>query len=186
MVNNYSLRDEEHTSVSQVLENDFEFEDKKWILDRTIDFIGNVEQKTSILFAVVGVFAGLVISSGFATSILDVFANAPCQHVTSIITFAVMIIALFVAIILFVLIMFARLGKEKDSLIYFASIAAKDKNLYSEALKQGLSDKDISDQIHINSEICLKKYRLYNACLICVAISIMTCILLAIFLWLGV
>lgn len=55
-------------------------DDKKWLLDNIIGFNRNVEQKTSILFAVIGVFAGFIISSAPFTNAVGTLAANPYAH----------------------------------------------------------------------------------------------------------
>lgn len=83
--------------------------DKKWSLDNIIGFNRNVEQKTSILFAVIGVFAGFIISSGPFTNAVGTLAANPYAHVLPVVFLAISAITLIVSFGLFASIMMARL-----------------------------------------------------------------------------
>lgn len=160
-------------------------DDKKWLLDNIIGFNRNVEQKTSILFAVIGVFAGFIISSApFANAVGTLVAN-PYAHVLPVVFLAISAITLIVSLGLFASIMMARLKSNGDSILYFGSIASKGAEQYKAALSAGIDPDEFSKQIHINACICKKKFDLYNKCVMAVIAAIVFCILFLIAMQMG-
>ena len=160
-------------------------DDKKWLLDYIIGFNRNVEQKTSILFAVIGVFAGFIISSTPFTNAVGTLVANPCTHALPVVFLTISAIALIVSLGLFASIMMARLKSNGDLILYFGSIASKTAEQYETALSAGIDPNELSRQIHINACICKKKFDLYNKCVIAVIAAIVFCILFLIAMQLG-
>lgn len=160
-------------------------DDKKWLLDNIIGFNRNVEQKTSILFAVIGVFAGFIISNAPFTNAIETLATNPCAHALPAVFLVISAIALIVSLGLFASIMMARLKSNVDSILYFGSIASKTAEQYGAALDAGIDPDDYSKQIHINACICKKKFDLYNKCVVAVIAAIAFCILFLIAMQMG-
>lgn len=160
-------------------------DDKKWLLDNIIGFNRNVEQKTSILFAVIGVFAGFIISSDSFTNAVGTLVANPYAHALPVVFLALSAITLIVSLGLFASIMMARLKSNGDSILYFGSIASKTAEQYGAALDAGIDPDDFSKQIHINACICKKKFYLYNKCVVAVIAAIAFCILFLIAMQMG-
>lgn len=160
-------------------------DDKKWLLDNIIGFNRNVEQKTSILFAVIGVFAGFIISSDSFTNAVGTLVANPYAHALPVVFLALSAITLIVSLGLFASIMMARLKSNSDSILYFGSIASKTAEQYGAALDAGIDPDDFSKQIHINACICKKKFDLYNKCVVAVIAAIAFCILFLIAMQMG-
>lgn len=160
-------------------------DDKKWLLDNIIGFNRNVEQKTSILFAVIGVFAGFIISSDSFTNAVGTLVANPYAHALPVVFLALSAITLIVSLGLFASIMMARLKSNGDSILYFSSIASKTAEQYGAALDAGIDPDDFSKQIHINACICKKKFDLYNKCVVAVIAAIAFCILFLIAMQMG-
>ena len=160
-------------------------DDKKWLLDNIIGFNRNVEQKTSILFAVIGVFAGFIISSASFTNAVGTLVANPCAHSLPVVFLALSASTLIVSLGLFASIMMARLKSNGDSILYFGSIASKTAEQYEAALDAGIDPDDFSKQIHINACICKKKFDLYNKCVVAVIAAIAFCILFLIVMQMG-
>ncbi|MFR7778463.1 MAG: hypothetical protein ACLU2U_05965 [Bifidobacterium angulatum] len=160
-------------------------DDKKWLLDNIIGFNRNVEQKTSILFAVIGVFAGFIISSDSFTNAVGTLVANPYAHALPVVFLALSAITLIVSLGLFASIMMARLKSNGDSILYFGSIASKTAEQYGAALDAGIDPDDFSKQIHINACICKKKFDLYNKCVVAVIAAIAFCILFLIAMQMG-
>lgn len=160
-------------------------DDKKWLLDNIIGFNRNVEQKTSILFAVIGVFAGFIISSASFTKVVGTLVADPYAHALPVVFLAFSAITLIVSLGLFASIMMARLKSNGDSILYFGSIASKTAEQYGAALDAGIDPDDFSKQIHINACICKKKFDLYNKCVLAVIAAIAFCILFLIAMQMG-
>ena len=160
-------------------------DDKKWLLDSIIGFNRNAEQKTSILFAVIGVFAGFIISSAPFTNAVETLAANPCAHALPAMFLVISAIALIVSLGLFASIMMARLKSDGNSILYFGSIASKTAEQYGAALDAGIDPDDFSKQIHINACICKKKFDLYNKCVVAVIAAIAFCILFLIAMQMG-
>ena len=160
-------------------------DDKKWLLDNISGFNRNVEQKTSILFAVIGVFAGFIISSASFTNAVGTLVANPYAHALPVVFLAFSAITLIVSLGLFASIMMARLKSNGDSILYFGSIASKTAEQYGAALDAGIDPDDFSKQIHINACICKKKFDLYNKCVVAVIAAIAFCILFLIAMQMG-
>lgn len=160
-------------------------DDKKWLLDNVIGFNRNVEQKTSILFAVIGVFAGFIIPSAPFTNAVGTLVANPYAHALPVVFLAISAIALIVSLGLFASIMMARLKSNGDSILYFGSIASKTAEQYEAALSAGIDPNEFSKQIHINACICKKKFDLYNKCVMAVIAAIVFCILFLIAMQMG-
>ena len=160
-------------------------DDKKWLLDNIIGFNRNVEQKTSILFAVIGVFAGFIISSTPFTNAVGTLVANPYAHALPVVFLAISAITLIVSLGLFASIMMARLKSNGDSILYFGSIASKTAEQYETALSAGIDPNEFSRQIHINACICKKKFDLYNKCVMAVIAAIAFCILFLIAMQMG-
>lgn len=160
-------------------------DDKKWLLDNIIGFNRNVEQKTSILFAVIGVFAGFIISSAPFTNAAGTLVANPYAHALPVVFLAISAITLIVSLGLFASIMMARLKSNGDSILYFGSIASKTAEQYGAALDAGIGPDDFSKQIHINACICKKKFDLYNKCVVAVIAAIEFCLLFLIAMQMG-
>lgn len=160
-------------------------DDKKWLLDNIIGFNRNVEQKTSILFAVIGVFAGFIISSDSFTNAVGTLVANPYAHALPVVFLALSAITLIVSLGLFASIMMARLKSNGDSILYFGSIASKTAEQYGAALDAEIDPDDFSKQIHINACICKKKFDLYNKCVVAVIAAIAFCILFLIAMQMG-
>ena len=160
-------------------------DDKKWLLDNIIGFNRNVEQKTSILFAVIGVFAGFIISSDSFTNAVGTLVANPYAHALPVVFISLSAITLIVSLGLFASIMMARLKSNGDSILYFGSIASKTAEQYGAALDAGIDPDDFSKQIHINACICKKKFDLYNKCVVAVIAAIAFCILFLIAMQMG-
>lgn len=160
-------------------------DDKKWLLDNIIGFNRNVEQKTSILFAVIGVFAGFIISSAPFTNAVGTLVANPYAHALPVVFLAISAITLIVSLGLFASIMMARLKSNGDSILYFGSIASKTAEQYETALSAGIDPNEFSRQIHINACICKKKFDLYNKCVMAVIAAIAFCILFLITMQMG-
>lgn len=160
-------------------------DDKKWLLDNIIGLNRNVEQKTSILFAVIGVFAGFIISSASFTNAVGTLVANPCAHSLPVVFLALSASTLIVSLGLFASIMMARLKSNGDSILYFGSIASKTAEQNEAALDAGIDPDDFSKQIHINACICKKKFDLYNKCVVAVIAAIAFCILFLIVMQMG-
>lgn len=160
-------------------------DDKKWLLDYIIGFNRNVEQKTSILFAVIGVFAGFIISSTPFTNAVGTLAANPYAHALAVVFLVISAITLIVSLGLFASIMMARLKSYGDSILYFGSIASRTSEQFETALSAGIDPNEFSKQIHSNACICKKKFDLYNKCVMAVIAAIVFCILFLIAMQMG-
>lgn len=174
-----------NTDIANVLMSISDQDDQKWLLDSIIGFIRNVEQKTSILFAVIGVFAGFIVTNSAFAENVSILLNNPGDHVMPAICLALCTVTLVSALGLFVAIMIARLKGSDDSNLYFASIASKTVDSFSEKMLNGIDPNDLAGQIHINACICEKKYKLYNKCVVASASAIAFCVLFLVLMMLG-
>lgn len=146
------------------------FEEGKWILDRTIEFTRNVEQKASILFAVAGLFLSILLSSDIFWSYVKAAKAAPNSKIISIILLFLFGLMLCVALGFFVAVMIARLKCQEQSIIYFGGIVSKTSKQLIKDLNDGIPDNDLSYQIIRSSQICQMKFKNYNRCVFSMAI----------------
>lgn len=149
-------------------------EDQKWVLERTVEFARNAEQKASILFGVFAVFYSIFMSN----ESLNSFTAKQCEslNVIGILILAISLVAAIVSLITFALIMFAHIESSNPSLIYFGSLATMSKEEIRAGFQAGISEEDYEAQIMVNSKICQTKYRLFNACVVSTLASVIAAI----------
>ena len=149
-----------------------ELEMQRWILDRTIEFIRNVEQKISITFAALGLFVGAGVSGGVLSTYVQTALRSPCDHLAGLILLAILLVLLTIDVFLFLQIMKARLsGPFIRSGIYFEGILNYDVDELEQRLSEGVSRADMAQQVRKNAEICNRKFKIYNYCMLCVGLS---------------
>ena len=152
-------------------------EELKLAHQRVMEFTFNCDNKASFLGAIIGIFIGGMVSADpFWTVVKDLGESAKLfwtnqPHVFDWESFCVgaslfiCVLSLVTAIILILAVLLPRLGKKStDSLIYFGSIGETDKDEYKrkvEASDDASMQKDYINQVHMCSEICRKKFRIY-------------------------
>lgn len=146
------------------------FEQQRWILDRTVEFARNAEQKASILFGVFAIFFGIFMSSDVLAAYLNNGLSAGSRIASAF--FILALIAALVSLGAFVGIVFAHLKTPKPSLIYFGSLAKCELDDLKKGLAEGISPDDLAEQILVNAKICASKYKLFNVCAVASPISI--------------
>lgn len=146
------------------------FEQQKWILDRTVEFARNAEQKASILFGVFAIFFGIFMSSDALTTYLSNGMNE--SGFVAGFFFVMALAAALVSLVAFIGIVFARLRSPKPSLVFFGSLVNNSPEDVCESLAKGISSEDMAEQILINAKICTLKYKLFNVCAVATPVSI--------------
>ena len=146
------------------------FEQQKWVLDRTVEFARNAEQKAAILFGVFAIFFGIFMSS----DVLSVYLASGLSKggFAAGFLFALALIAALVSLIAFAGIVFAHLKSPKTSLVFFGSLANCSIEDVCDGFAKGISSDDLSEQILVNAKICALKYKLFNVCAITSPVSI--------------
>ena len=146
------------------------FEQQKWILDRTVEFARNAEQKASILFGVFAIFFGIFMSSDVLSTYLLNGMNE--GGFAASFFFVMALVAALVSLAAFIGIVFAHLRSPKPSLVFFGSLANNSSEDVLESLAKGVSSEDMAEQILINAKICSLKYKLFNVCAVASPVSI--------------
>lgn len=173
-------------------------EELKSVHQKVMDFTFNCDNKASFLGAVIGIMVTAVASaSPFWEIVKDLLKSARLfwseeanvafdwQSLIVGIFLVISICALIAAVILILCVLLPRLGKSYgDSRIYFGSIASMSQEKYTECVQQE-DDKTICEdyvsQIHICSQVCLKKFLYYRYAVWLTVISIGTFALFSIF-----
>lgn len=156
--------------TSEMLMDKDVFEQQRWILDRTIEFARNAEQKASILFGVFAIFFGIFMSS----DVLSVYLTHGISEGNAV-AGAFLVLALIAALVslgAFIGIVVARLKAPKASLIYFGSLTNCSVDDICKGLSDGVSPSDLAEQILVNAKITTLKYKLFNVCAIASPVSI--------------
>lgn len=147
------------------------FEQQRWILDRTVEFARNAEQKASILFGVFAIFFGIFMSSDVLSAYLTQGVDKGNPAAGTFFVFA--LIAALVSLGAFIGIVVARLRAPKASMIYFGSLANCNVDDIRKGLANGVAPSDLAEQILVNAKISSLKYRLFNVCAIASPVSIL-------------
>ena len=147
----------------------FEIEDAYKSLELVNGWINNLDTKASFLLAYLAVVLGFVVSNGRP----NLFTQpVPSPMVFGFVIKVICVIALFLSlalsIVLFLSTLTARIkGKEKQhSLFFFGEIASNSLNDYKAKILNRTEEdliKDVLEQVHTNSIICMTKSKCYNA-----------------------
>ena len=142
-----------------------EKEDAYKSLETIFGWIGNMDTKASFLLAYLAVLIGFVVSNGKPN--LPLPSPVGVWYVVKLICVIALYCTLLISVALFFSTLTARIKSKKDvkSLLFFGTIAGIPMNEYKSKVLYRDKDKqleDIVEQIHINSEICTKKSKLYN------------------------
>lgn len=143
-------------------------------LSRIIGFVNSCDSKSSIVMS--GVLAIVALIAGLnGPSLADHFKNnLDSAGVILSLVFLIVSVALIIIGLSFVISSLYARGKPDnqayhDSLIYYGSISSLEYDDYKESVLSRTNEdylEDLASQVHINSVICSKKYRLYNKGLI--------------------
>nr|WP_302597134.1 Pycsar system effector family protein [uncultured Cellulosilyticum sp.] len=152
-------------------------------LDLINSWINNVDAKTSFALAFVTVLIGFVFANDLPATFIEIVQMDKITVCT--ILKIIIILGLYVASFLSILFMFlaikARISKtpwwekiftrnsiketNSKSIMFFGTIAAMELNAFK-AKAMNIDDreiiKDLLEQVHTNSEICMKKMKFYN------------------------
>ena len=146
------------------------------ILDRTIDFVRNCDNKASIFLGIFGIILTILLTTEGVNNLVSIFNTAIaqisfCNIVYLVLTVASVIITLFglsqIVRVLGAQVDFPKKeGLDNDSKIFFGHIA-KNTNYISYRTKLlNVTDEefinDIVSEIYINSCICSSKYKKYK------------------------
>jgi len=146
------------------------------ILDRTIDFVRNCDNKASIFLGAFGVILTIVLTTDGVDNLASIFNSAIAQLSFCNILFLVLMLCAVVAVVVGLSQIIRVLGvkveslKEEgiacDSKIFFEGIKKNTNYLTYKAKLFNMSDEeflnDIASQIYINSCICSDKYKNYK------------------------
>ncbi len=145
------------------------------ILDRTIDFIRNCDNKASIFLGVLGAILAIVLTTDGLGNLVSIIQTAFDQRTFCSILYLLILSGSIVATIfglgcvlkvLGVQLDFSsEPGLDRDSKIFFKHISRNSYLCYKQKLLTSTEDNlinDITSQIYINSCICSDKYRYYK------------------------
>lgn len=168
-------------------------EELVYILDRTISFIRNCDNKAAVLLGIVGVILTIVFSTNIIVSFKCIFikcfekANVCNGYGALLFAFIVSIISIIYGVYNIYVIMTVKLDtpkkikKSSDSLIFFEDIAKCSdvgyKNKIALMTNKQYTD-DIVLQIWINSHICSNKYAAYKKSLRCLFAGSLGCLMM--------
>lgn len=145
------------------------------ILDRTIDFIRNCDNKASIFLGIFGVILTIVLTTEGLNNLMSIIQTAVeqktfCNILYLLMFFGFAIITIVglsqIIKILGVQVDFSsEKGLDGDSKIFFEHISKNKYSCYKKKLLTVTEEEflnDITSQIYINSCICRDKYRHYK------------------------
>lgn len=136
-------------------------------------WISSMDAKASYAITLVGVLIGFMLSSDDRTLDVKSFFLKASQHLHdgifdwSIFILAALYAISFCTIICFLLVLFARtkIKLQNKSNFFFGTIAARELSSFISSVRgQGESKMldDLLEQIHVNSQICIRKSKWYN------------------------
>ncbi len=148
-------------------------EDAFQTLQSTQSWISAMDAKASYAITLVGVLIGFMLSNDDRSLNVASFFEKASRHLCDgIFDWSLLILALlyaisFCTIICFLQVLFARtkVKSQKKSNFFFGTIAARDLSSFISSVR-GQSESNILDdlleQIHVNSQICIRKSKWYN------------------------
>lgn len=147
-------------------------------LNRIIGFVNACDTKTAIMFAILGIFVTAFTANPFFCMIQKlkiIVADTNSFKIAVMVVLFFLSIGIFIwGLFSFVLVLFARVKPSgHDSKIYFGDIVYE--NEYEKGFKSMEDEEFLEDLLHqiiINSQICVKKYKLFNQGLILSSIGI--------------
>lgn len=146
----------------------FEKEDSFKTLEIINGWIGSIDTKASFLLAYVAVVMGFVVSKGVPNVFREpVPSPMTACYVLGLVLVSLLYIALVITVILLMGVITARIKHETNgmSMLFFGDIAKLSLNDYKEKILNRTEEeliKDILEQVHTNSKICLKKAEYYK------------------------
>ena len=152
-----------------------EDEDLMNILAQINHWIDNCDTKSSILLALIGIITGVIFSNKYHSKLISPYFNSPISLSVQFIIYSLILVCSISLILIGIshLILSInpnfKINKENgNSLIFYASIAENSSEEYKNKIKDDdySLTEDIISQIHINAEICTKKFENYQCGLI--------------------
>lgn len=154
------------------------------ILDRTIDFVRNCDNKASIFLGSFGVILTIVLTTEGLDSLMSIIRAATAHKTFCDVLYLLLMIGFMITMIfglsqiikvLDVTIDFAtEEGLDRDSKVFFEHISKNNYLGYRNKLLSTTEEEflnDITSQIYINSCICRDKYNKYRCGLKCTLIG---------------
>lgn len=164
------------------------------VLERIIGFIEKCDQKANILLAFIGVVMTILFSSNLFNKIqqvlifpfLDYWKNGEgCFHYLRFLLFISLVsVFVFAGLAIYYLIKVVRPQIDNNgslSRIYFGHISAMPINDFMNPQSYKY-EEDILQQIHINSQICTKKYKNLRKAINYIIGMILSCFIMYLFL----
>lgn len=148
-------------------------EDALKSLEFAISWVSNIDAKASYILAVAGIMIGYVLGQDLS-AIKSVAAGQTVKQIIK----SVLYIFCMLSFIFPILTLRVRVKPKVSSYFFFGSIATRKRIDFIEGFKQIKDDDSLDDilmQVHINSQICCKKVKLYNWGLFFLVCSIVIC-----------
>lgn len=179
------------------MEYEEKFENAKYVLDNTKEWINNVDIKISILIAFMGIILGYILIDSnidFIERIITTINNNSISF--SKIIMGLLVLLLYINTIFSIIkLLYALKGKINikefnesgvtlNSLIFYGSIAKYNYEEFNKKVKNQTKQSNINDilsQVYINSKICTKKFKDYNVGLNMAMITIILLFIVKIF-----
>lgn len=146
----------------------FEKEDAFKTLELTNGWIGSMDTKASFLLAYLAVVMGFVVSNGLPSVFkLPVPKPLTTHYIAAVICVIALYLFLVFAVISLLETLIARTKNNSDrkSMLFFGEIATLSLNDFKAKILNRTEDeliKDLLEQVHTNSKICVKKSAYYN------------------------
>jgi hypothetical protein len=177
-------------SSEEQTENNFSKEDAYQALELVNSWTNNADTKISFVLAYIAVLIGFVFyNAGAVPNAIQSFLSAT-QKSSNIVFGAVLVVFLYlcclVSVVLFFLAIFGRIKNTsgEKSAFFFGTVSTMTLDDYrTKAVSMTDQDivQDILEQIHTNSKICTKKFKLYNCGIYFLVASTFLCFLCMIF-----
>ncbi len=148
-----------------------EDEDLMNILAQINHWIDNCDTKSSILLALIGIITGVIFSNKYHCKLISLYFNSPNPLSFEFLTYSHLLAGSIILILIGIYHLILsinpnfKINKENvNSLIFYASIAENSSEEYKNKIKDDdySLTEDIISQIHINAEICTKKFKNYQ------------------------
>lgn len=155
--------------------NKYSKEDAYRTLELTNSWIGNVDTKASLGLAfIVALLAIVFYNAGTMPAAFQTFFIAmeeetvSCCTIIGTLLISLLYLTCLTSIIMFFLSIRGRIKNitTKESLLFFGTIATLPLNEFKSktmAMNEKALTKDVLEQVHINSRICMVKFKYYNS-----------------------
>lgn len=163
---------EANNQSSQDIDGKYTKDDAYQSIGMINSWISNIDTKTSFALAFVGVLIGVIFNRGipkaFATvTMVSRISELRGGDIIATILVALLYMVSFLSVCSFLLVMIARVKNVRNtqSVFFFGSIANQKLVDYQSRIGM-ISEKeiieDLVEQIHTNSQICMKKIKYYK------------------------